>query len=297
MTDVNFPPEKVDPIPSCPISSPAATNHNFGMPRSSFLVIHSSWIWLLVAPSVFVLIGYVAPLIAPSNRPAQALLSGFSRFAWLIALPFVLLSIATLVRGALRRRLLDGQRDLNSVRALPWHEFEHLVGEAFRRQGFRVEERGGVAPDGGVDLILHRDGRKVTVQCKRWRTRQVGVAVVRELYGAMTAEAADEAIFVSSGDYTADARRFADGTPIRLIDGPTLLEIVQVVQRATAELAPGESLDIASPSSATVEEATPACPRCGRAMVRRVARTGTRPGSAFWGCTGFPECRGTRAIA
>ena len=190
------------------------------MARSQFAVILPWWTGFVLAALVFVLVGYVAPAIAPSNRPAQALLGSFSRLAWLFALPFALLSIALLVRGALRRRLLDGQRDLDSIRALPWQEFEHLVGEAFRRQGFRVEERGGAVPDGGVDLVLHRDGRKAAVQCKRWRTRQMGVAMVRELYGAMTAETADEAILVSSGDYTADARRFADGKPIRLFDGP-----------------------------------------------------------------------------
>jgi restriction system protein len=243
---------------------------------------------------VFVLVGYVAPLLAPSNQFAQAVLKGFARHAWVFALPFALLSIGVLVRDVLRGRLLDGQRDLESVRALRWQEFEHLVGEAFRRQGFRVEERGGAAPDGGVDLVLFRDGRKTVVQCKRWRTKQVGVALVRDLYGAMTAETADEAIFVSSGEYTADARRFADGKPIRLVDGSTLLEMVRSVQRTTVEAPPGRRVDHAPLAPTSSEDPPPACPRCGNAMVMRIARTGTRSGSSFWGCTGFPDCRGTR---
>jgi four helix bundle suffix protein len=41
-------------------------------------------------------------------------------------------------------------------------------------------------------------------------------------------------------------------------------------------------------------EQPPNCPDCGKAMALRTARQGKRTGSRFWGCTGFPECRGTR---
>jgi four helix bundle suffix protein len=42
--------------------------------------------------------------------------------------------------------------------------------------------------------------------------------------------------------------------------------------------------------------AAPACPRCGKPMALRTARKGERAGSQFWGCSGFPECKGTRAL-
>jgi DNA-binding helix-hairpin-helix protein with protein kinase domain len=38
----------------------------------------------------------------------------------------------------------------------------------------------------------------------------------------------------------------------------------------------------------------PKCPRCRSAMVRRTARRGGRAGRAFWGCSRYPICRGTR---
>ena len=40
--------------------------------------------------------------------------------------------------------------------------------------------------------------------------------------------------------------------------------------------------------------ATPTCPQCGSAMVRRVARRGSNRGKSFWGCPRFPRCKGTR---
>ena len=36
----------------------------------------------------------------------------------------------------------------------------------------------------------------------------------------------------------------------------------------------------------------PKCPACGKEMALRTAKTGKNAGSQFWGCTGFPECKG-----
>jgi DNA-binding helix-hairpin-helix protein with protein kinase domain len=37
------------------------------------------------------------------------------------------------------------------------------------------------------------------------------------------------------------------------------------------------------------------CPRCGSKMVRRVARRGRNAGNSFWGCSRYPNCKGTRS--
>jgi len=39
----------------------------------------------------------------------------------------------------------------------------------------------------------------------------------------------------------------------------------------------------------------PDCPKCGKAMVLRTARQGGRSGNQFYGCSSFPNCRGTRS--
>ncbi|MDT8389091.1 MAG: four helix bundle suffix domain-containing protein [Lentisphaeria bacterium] len=43
-------------------------------------------------------------------------------------------------------------------------------------------------------------------------------------------------------------------------------------------------------------EDAPACPDCGSPMTRRLAQSGKNSGKAFWGCTGYPKCRGIRDI-
>jgi four helix bundle suffix protein len=44
------------------------------------------------------------------------------------------------------------------------------------------------------------------------------------------------------------------------------------------------------------KKTTPNCPSCGRPMALRTARKGAHAGSAFWGCTGYPECKGTQRV-
>lgn len=39
----------------------------------------------------------------------------------------------------------------------------------------------------------------------------------------------------------------------------------------------------------------PDCPFCGKPMRQRTARAGPHAGQLFWGCTGYPDCKGIRS--
>jgi len=86
-----------------------------------------------------------------------------------------------------RGELLDRQTSVNSIMAISWKDFEYLVSEAYRRQGYSVQENTGGGADGGIDLVLNKDGNRLLVQCKNWRSRKVGVTTIRELFGVVTA--------------------------------------------------------------------------------------------------------------
>jgi restriction system protein len=106
---------------------------------------------------------------------------------------------------------------------------------------------------------------------------------------AMTAEGVDEAIIVTSGKFTREAKLFAEGKPIQLMDGPQLLTLVQSVQRRSSS---------SPPQTEIKSDGTPApiCPKCGKAMVLRTARRGTYVGRQFLGCPSYPACNATRQI-
>lgn len=119
---------------------------------------------------------------------------------------------------------------LDWVNSLSWREFENLVGEIFRARGYFVENVGGGGADGGIDLCLSRQGEKTLVQCKRWKVFKVGVKPIREFFGVMASEGVKRGVFVSSGVYTNEAMRFAEGKPSELIDWAQFAEMSKAFQ-------------------------------------------------------------------
>ncbi len=181
-------------------------------------------------------------------------------------------------RTGLLRSVTSGQA-ADAIDALTWQDFEQLIGKAFALDGYRVVETGG-GPDGGVDLILRRGNEKFLVQCKHWKAYKVGVEIVRELYGVMTAKGAAGGFVVTSGRFSRDAQAFAQGRNIRLIDGPKLHSMLQRIQAGQMQ----------APYSTPVS--SPVCPLCGSRMVKRQATRGRYAGKEFWGCQSYPACRG-----
>jgi len=45
-----------------------------------------------------------------------------------------------------------------------------------------------------------------------------------------------------------------------------------------------------------IAEGAPKCPKCGKPMRKMVAKKGRNAGNAFWSCTGYPDCNGTRSF-
>jgi restriction system protein len=265
----------------------------------------SKWPWRVSAtlvPVSFVVCHFIAIAFANIPEPVNVaglgpvvVRQGIHAFATLLqyVLPAIFM-VAAVVSFISRSRSIALFDDVSSesgvnVANLSWREFETLVGEGFRRRGFEVVERGGAGPDGGVDLALARGHERFLVQCKQWRAQQVGVAVVRELYGVMAAERVAGGYVVTSGTYTKDARQFALGRNIELMDGGALNALLRNSQNG----APAPSSARVATKSTT--NRTPICPTCKTPMVMRTAKRGSNVGSSFWGCAQYPKCRQTLA--
>jgi restriction system protein len=110
---------------------------------------------------------------------------------------------------------------------MSWGQFELLVVEAFRRRGCRVTERGTAASDGSMNLELSNGEHRFVVHCKQWRAKEVGIGALRELNSVMIVTNASGGFVVTTGNYSAEARTFAAGRNIQLIDGPTLREMLR----------------------------------------------------------------------
>jgi len=238
------------------------------------LVLVPWWISLIVALLAFAFL---------MNMPLP-----WSALAPLALLFFLATAALSALRSIKTARMLEGQTSLTSLRQLPWKRFEDLLGEAYRRQGYRVEETLGGGADGGVDLILGRDGNVTLVQCKRWNGAPVGVRQVRELYGVLHDRGASAAKLVATTSFTRDAVAFANGKPIELVDSNALLHLIRTVQTSGKIVVP--------PPLPERDHLTPVCPDCGFEMVMREAKKGRNVGGRFWGCSRFPKCWGKRQI-
>ena len=197
-----------------------------------------------------------------------------------------------------RKKLLSGvvnAKSTEALNAMSWQEFELLVGEGFRQQGYQVTENGGGGADGGIDLVLRKGGDKFLVQCKQWKAFTVGVTVVRELYGLMAAHGAAGGFVVTSGTFTDEAKSFANGRNLTLMGGPDLVGFIKRAQAARTTKPVATAPVMATPPSPV--NAVPGCPVCGKPMVKRTAKRGGSTGSVFWGCSGYPKCKGTRPVA
>lgn len=153
------------------------------------------WAALVLAMVSYAVLHEMSLIDIPSARDAreEALLvtatlkkQGATIGQYLIPACLVIGAIVSFVRHRSRKTLAAETKARGNMSALldmSWQDFERLVSEAYRQQGYQVMERGGAGPDGGVDLELKRGSETFLVQCKQWRAQKVGVDVVRELYG------------------------------------------------------------------------------------------------------------------
>jgi len=250
-----------------------------------FLMDLPWWVSVVVGTLCFGIMRFAIPLISSDNSSMDGMIvQTVSDFAWVSVL-FVIPMFGSLIRSARKRRLLDRQRGIESIRSLSWKQFEELLGEAYRRQGFTVFENAGTGADGGIDLTIRRDGRTYLVQCKHWKTYKVGVKVIREMLGLVTAHHAAGAIVVTSGVFTREAVSFAANQGVELVDGDALVRLITEVH------AQPNTLSSTPPTTPHI------CPKCGQSLVLRTARKGPNAGSQFWGCAGYPNCRHTEPLA
>jgi restriction system protein len=197
------------------------------------------WVGVVIAAIIYVFLKWVFPLAAGSDEFLAQLAATAQSSAGLLALIFLALAGLSLFLAYRRRRVLDLEMSLATLRALPRRRFEQFAAEAFQYQGYAVSETGS-GGNCAVDFILRRGNEKVLLQCRRWRSETIDIAPVRELYDVMAAEGATGCAFLTTGGYSIDALRFAAGKPAQLIAGPELEKMLRGVKRpgASAEAAP-----------------------------------------------------------
>ena len=98
--------------------------------------------------------------------------------------------------------------------------------------------------------------------------------MVRELNGVVSAQGAHGGFVVTGGEFSREAREFAESCGIELIDGLALEALIGEIPSRTSTAHSGV---------AVTAELKPICPQCGTTMIQRTAKKGQFAGQAFWG--------------
>ena len=173
-----------------------------------------------LAIAVYALWGIVIPLLVGAKT---AWLLSFNTEGAIFAGVIVSARLFPVIEARSRRHRLELTTDL---RLLSARDFEQLVGEMFRYEGWEVIETGGHGePDGGVDLRLSRGSERRLVQCKRWTSYSVGVDEVRKLGGTLLGEGLPGAagLLVTTSEFTKSAADAAKQLNLEIIDGQALV--------------------------------------------------------------------------
>ncbi|MSR65641.1 MAG: hypothetical protein EXS18_07675 [Verrucomicrobiae bacterium] len=165
-----------------------------------------------------------------------------------------------------------------TLRAIDWFQFEKLVELIFKDLGYVVTRKGGAHADGGIDLVIEKDGLKLGVQCKHWRTWNVRPKEVREFIGALKVAGLSSGYYVTLQGCTEAAEDLATEQMIQFVDES---QILNSIRSGNGQVKP-EMLRLLNDKSKY-------CPRCESVML---LRTGRKTGKQFWGCSTYPQCDG-----
>jgi hypothetical protein len=141
----------------------------------------------------------------------------------------------------------------------------------------------------GVDGVLHKNGSRSILQCKRYQG-DIGEPIVRDLFGTVHHHKAQSGILVTTGKVSGPAHTFANGKPLTLVDGRTLLRLLDAAQ-LTEDVVPDEFVARSTQPPTVLQPRkgrSRVCPLCGSPLVRRSGRHGQ-----FLGCKVYPSCRYT----
>ncbi|MGD1030386.1 MAG: restriction endonuclease [Opitutaceae bacterium] len=150
---------------------------------------------------------------------------------------------------------------------IDWYQFEKLMERLLKLEGYNVTRFGGARPDGGVDVLATRDGKKTVIQCKHWK-RLVKSPTVQQAIGIRVSQNADEVVLATLNSGTSYALRLAAKHKVVVIGAD---EIYSRMRRVGLS----GFADLLDPDAKF-------CPCCDAPMVRRTWR-----GKAIWGCTNY----------
>lgn len=180
--------------------------------KSLFAVLLRSPWW--ISGLIAVLLGAVAAALLPAEFKGAGALSG---------LPFLVISAMAAWR---QWRLPSSARvaaTSQAVSVMAWPQFAGLLAQAFERDGYSVQRSQSEA----FDFRLERQGRSTLVAARRWKSNRTGLETLKALQAARASADAADALLISLGDLSDNARPYAKAQAITLWQAQDLARLLR----------------------------------------------------------------------
>ena len=157
------------------------------------IMLRSPW-W--VSLGIALLLGLLSFALLPERFRVVGAMSG---------LPFAVIGVIAARRQWRQPSAARVAQTQQALAAMAWPAFAVLLEQAFQRGGYTVQ-RGTTA---GVDFELERQGRRMLVSARRWKSARTGLEFLRALQAAREASGAPDALYIGLGPLSDNARPFA----------------------------------------------------------------------------------------
>lgn len=203
-----------------------------------FLAQIPLWVSVTLSASFYLLLKFVVPYFeAQSSLVSEVHVSLGPAFAPVVALALLAPATFSLLKFNRKKKLSDLKKEIQSIQELSWKELKDLVAEAYRRTGYTIMESNTFTTDPSVDFVLRKGANLYLVQCRYWQNRKLGKREAKNLFSLMHDKQASGVFLLTTGIFTNEARYYAAGRPINLIDGIELVELLgKIHSNDTTEL-------------------------------------------------------------
>lgn len=120
-------------------------------------------------------------------------------------------------------------------------DFEKFIADIYEKMEYSVK----VTPptnDGGYDVEICKDKKRSIIECKCFsQSNNVGRPAIQKLVGANSIKKADEMIFITTSDFSNEAKDYANKVGVKLINGKELIKMIVTVNNSEENLIVAES--------------------------------------------------------
>ncbi|UOQ43764.1 restriction endonuclease [Halobacillus salinarum] len=130
--------------------------------------------------------------------------------------------------AAKRKLLLRRQGTLTQLKRMKPLDFEYFICDLFTQMGYDAQVTKATG-DGGKDIELRKGEYSAIVECKRYDKTKVTRPKIQQFHSAVLDCKAERGFFITTGEFTSQARNYTFDKPIELINGHQLVKVIEKV--------------------------------------------------------------------